>query len=158
MDDAGRDGTPAATFTRQELDAAGPVRPPSPRRRWLLGLAIGALAWGLLGFVEAPVVTLVCLPFALTPAGAGALVGAGLAWLVGFGWSVVLLVNGDLATSPMLAAWWLAGLLSFVAGLVGSVVVLRRERARRSRLSPSGSGRTRRASARCGRSGGRGGR
>jgi hypothetical protein len=120
---------PATEYTREELDAAEPVRPPSTRRRWLLGLAIGALAWGLLDVV-APVLTLLCLPFALTPAGAGALVGAGLAWLVGLGWTIVLVVTGDLAASPILAGWWLAGLLSFVAGLLGTAVVLRRERAR----------------------------
>jgi len=130
VDDIGRDAAPAVTFTREELDAAEPVRPPSPRRRWLLGLAIGALASGLLTFVEVPALTLLCLPLALTSAGAGALVGAGFVWLVWSAWGVVLWVNGDLAASPMLAVWWLTGLLSFAAGLLGTAIVVRRQGAR----------------------------
>jgi hypothetical protein len=120
---------PTARFTRDELHAAEPERHPSARRRWLIGLGLGALAFGLLSFEGIAVLTLLCLPFATTPAGAGALVGAGVAWLTLFAWGVVLWVNGDLAASPILAAWWLAGLAALVAGLLGTAVAFRAARA-----------------------------
>ena len=120
---------PTARFTRDELDAAEPEQHPSARRRWLIGLGLGALAFGLLSFEGVPVLTLLCLPFATTPAGAGALVGAGVVWLTFFAWGVVLWVNGDLAASSILAAWWLAGLAALVAGLLGTAVAVRAARA-----------------------------
>ncbi len=118
--------TPPATFTRDELDAAEPERHPSPGRRWLLGLGIGALAFGLLSFEGLPLLTLLCLPFALTPAGAGALVGSGAAWFVSLGWTLVLWLNGDFAESPTAVTWMVTGLVALVVGVVGTIVVARR--------------------------------
>jgi hypothetical protein len=117
---------PAATYTREELDAAEPERPPSRRRRWLLGVGLGAVGLVLLSYEGFPILALLCLPFALTPTGAGVLVGSGLAWLVLIGWSLVVWLNGDIAGSPMIGAWVLAGAASLAAGLVATAFVARR--------------------------------
>lgn len=127
MDDPGRDAAPAGTFTREEFDAAEPERGPSTRRRWLIGCGIGALGGmvvGLQGFLN-PLV-LLSLPFALTAAGAGALVGAGLVW------TVALLVFGSaiVASGGALSALaWVSSVVVLAVGLLGSWVVARRARA-----------------------------
>jgi sterol desaturase/sphingolipid hydroxylase (fatty acid hydroxylase superfamily) len=120
--------TPApVTFTRDELDAAEPVRPPSARRRWLMGFVIGAIGgWALAFGTFLSLIALAALPFAFTPAGAGALTGA----TVMFGLLVIPIF--DLAAGVTLD---LAGTVSIavaivvaVAGLSGTVVVFLRAR------------------------------
>jgi len=114
-----------ATFTRDELEAAEPERHPSARRRWLLGLGIGALG-GL--YVVHPLM-LICLPFAFTAAGAGALIGTGAVWLAESAFSTFAWSRGDLADTSSLVLGWVAGLGALAAGVLGSVVVARRARA-----------------------------
>jgi hypothetical protein len=115
-----------STFTREELDVAEPERPPSTRFRWLIGVGLGAFAALYTGFP----VGIVALPFALTGAGAGALLGTGLVFLAAFAFDAVVWQNGDLGALdvPALAAWSLAGFAALVAGIAGTVVVARRSR------------------------------
>ena len=129
MDDPGRGAAsapPAAPFTREEIDAAEPERRPSMRRRWLVGLGIGAVGGmvvGLQGFLN-PLV-LLSLPFALTAAGSGALVGAGLVWTVALLFLGGVLLSGDgLATLG-----WASSVVVLAVGLVGTWAVAGRVRA-----------------------------
>jgi len=123
---------PAApsTFTREELDAAEPEQPPSPRFRWVIGLGLGAFAGLYTGFP----LGIVALPFAFTGAGAGALLGSGIVFLVAFAFDTFVWLNDDLvAVEPgTFLSWSLAGFAALVAGIAGTVVVGRRSR-RRSR-------------------------
>ena len=129
MDDPGRGAAsapPAALFTREELDAAEPERRPSMRRRWLVGLGIGAvggMVGGLQGFLN-PLV-LLSLPLAFTAAGSGALVGAGLVWTVALLFLGGVLLSGDgLATLG-----WASSVVVLAVGLVGTWAVAGRVRA-----------------------------
>ena len=113
------------TFTREELDAAEPEQPSSFRRRWLIGFVLGSVGgvvagWGL------PVspVGLLALPWVFTPAGAGALVGAGsfLASLLVVTGGGVLGTEMDAVTAALVAATF-----AFLPiGLAGTVVAWRR--------------------------------
>jgi hypothetical protein len=119
------DDRPGPTFTRDDLDAAEPERPPSFRRRWLVGFVLGSVGgvvagWGL------PVnpVGLLALPWTFTPAGAGALVGAG-----SFLASLLLVTGGGALGTEMDAttAALVAVTFAFLPiGLVGTVVASRR--------------------------------
>jgi hypothetical protein len=117
-----------AGFSREELDAAEPERHPSPRRRWLVGMGIGVVggAWAGLLTVLSPVV-LLCLPFAFTAAGAGALVGAGLVWTIPalVSWRDIT-ASGD----PLTILAWGSGVVVLLAGLLGTAVIVLRGRAR----------------------------
>ena len=129
--DAGAEmGAPSAqgTFTREELDAAEPERRPSTRFRWLIGLGLGAFAALYTGFP----VGIVALPFALTGAGAGALLGTGVVFVTSFAFDALVWLNDDLvAVEPWtFLSWSLAGFAALVAGIAGTVVVARRSRRR----------------------------
>ena len=116
--------TTTGTFTREELDAAEPERPPSPRFRWVIGFGLGAFGALYTGFP----VGIVALPFAFTAPGAGTLFGSGIVFLVSFAFAAVVWQNGDLGTSdtPAFVAGALAGLVALVAGIIGTAVVARR--------------------------------
>ncbi len=124
--DAGDVPAALSTFTREELDAAEPERPPSTRFRWLIGLGLGAFAALYTGFP----LGIVALPFAFTGAGAGALLGSGSVFLVSLAFNAVVWQNGDLGAQdvPSFVAWSLAGLVALVAGIIGTAVVVRRSR------------------------------
>ncbi|HYN49015.1 MAG TPA: hypothetical protein VER83_09125 [Candidatus Nanopelagicales bacterium] len=128
--DAGDVPATPSTFTREELDAAEPERPPSPRFRWVIGLGLGAFAALYTGFP----LGIVALPFAFTGAGAGALLGTGLVFLASFAFDAFVWLNDDLvAVEPgTFLSWSLAGFAALLAGIAGTVVVARRSR-RRSR-------------------------
>jgi hypothetical protein len=128
--DAGDVPATPSTFTREELDAAEPERPPSPRFRWVIGLGLGAFAALYTGFP----LGIVALPFAFTGAGAGALLGSGIVFLVSFAFDTFVWLNDDLvAVEPgTFFSWSLAGFAALVAGIAGTVVVARRS-GRRSR-------------------------
>jgi hypothetical protein len=118
--------TTTGIFTRDELDAAEPERPPSPRFRWVIGLGLGAFGALYTGFP----VGIVALPFAFTGAGAGALLGTGLVFLASFAFDTFVWLNDDLvAVEPgTFFSWSLAGFAALVAGIAGTVVVARRSR------------------------------
>lgn len=120
-------------FTREELDAAEPEQPPSLRRRWLVGFAVGAVgsAWAGLPF------GILALPWARTPAGAGALLGTGLAFvawvLPGIGALGAAQGDGegvdvaiDAYTTIVIVAWLAVGLVALITGIAGTVAVARR--------------------------------
>jgi len=117
---------PDGSFTRDELDTAEPERPPSTRFRWLVGIGLGAFGAALTGWP----LGLLCLPFALTAAGAGALIGTGLTFVAWSAFSLVVWLNGDLTAGdvPALTAWSAASLVALGTGIAGTVVVARRSR------------------------------
>jgi hypothetical protein len=119
----GAQGIPSGpgTFTREELDGAEPERPPSPRRRWLTGFVIGLIGgWvpvfgsglSLIGFAT--------LPFALTAAGSGALVGVSAMYVMLL--SLNLPPGGDGADIGV-ALWLAVTMVTIVAGVTGTAVV-----------------------------------
>jgi hypothetical protein len=121
-------GGPTTTgiFTREELDAAEPERPPSPRFRWVIGLGLGAFAGLYTGFP----LGIVALPFAFTGAGAGALLGSGIVFLASFAFDAFVWLNDELAAVEpwTFVSWTLAGCAALAAGIAGSIVVARRSR------------------------------
>lgn len=121
------------TFTRAELDAAEPERPRSARSRWLIGFGVGALGslWAGLPF------GILALPWARTPAGAGALLGTGVAFVAWVlpGLAAVAAPGGegegvdvaiDAYTTVVILAWLALGLVALVAGIAGTLAVARR--------------------------------
>jgi hypothetical protein len=117
------------TFTRDELEGAEPVEPRSPRLRWLIGLGMGAFAAVYLWFP----VGIVALPVAFTAAGAGMLFGTGIVFAAEFGFDALVWLNGDgVTTDTWFVAWALAGSVALMAGIVGTLVVARRVRPRRT--------------------------
>lgn len=112
------------TFTRDELDAAEPEAPPSFRRRWLIGLVLGAVGGMVAGWAgPISLLALVALPWAFTPAGAAVLVGSGLVWA-----TFLLVMSGEIARDGI-AAWPInvvVPVLLLGLGLVGTVVARRR--------------------------------
>jgi hypothetical protein len=116
----------SSAFTREELDAAEPERPPSPRFRWVIGFGLGAFAALYTGFP----LGIVALPFAFTGAGAGALLGSGIVFVASFAFTTFVWLNDDLPSPdvPSFVAWSLAGLVALVAGVIGTAVVVRRSR------------------------------
>jgi hypothetical protein len=120
-------GPSTAGFTREELDAAEPAGT-TARSRWLIGLGIGAL--GTLWIWPIGLLFLLCLPFALTAAGAGALLGAGAVFVALSAFDLAVWLNGDSVDPALLAASAIAGVVALVAGVLGTAVLARRARAR----------------------------
>jgi hypothetical protein len=118
------------TFTRDELEAAEPVEPRSPRLRWLIGFGMGVFAAVYLSFP----VGIVALPVAFTAAGAGMLFGTGIVFAAQLAFDVMVWLNGDAAATDRwsFVAWALGGFVALVAGIVGTLVVARRARQRRA--------------------------
>jgi hypothetical protein len=121
------DDRPPGTFTREELDAAEPERPPSFRRRWLIGFVLGSVGGAVAGWAgPISLVALVTLPWAFTPAGAGLLFGSGSLWL-----AYLVIVADQAGGGPtgvgtaILAAVPVA---MFGIGLVGTLAAYRRVR------------------------------
>ena len=124
----GTDDRRPGSFTREELDGAEPERPPSFRRRWLIGCVLGVVGGAVAGW-GGPISLLafVALPWAFTPAGAAVLVGSGLVWAV----FVVVLAAEILRDG--IAAWPVNVVVSAVllgVGLIGTGVAARRWRGR----------------------------
>ena len=94
------------------------------RRRWLIGLGMGAFGALYSGFP----LGVVALPFAFTAPGAGTLFGSGIVVLASLAFDAVVWQNGDLGALdvPAFVAWTLAGLVALVAGIIGTAVVMRR--------------------------------
>jgi hypothetical protein len=119
----GAQGTPPGpgTFTREELDEAEPERPPSARRRWLTGFVIGLVGgWVPVFGSGLSLIGLATLPFALTAAGSGALVGVSAMY------AMLLSVSGpwDGDGADLGVALWLAvTMITIVAGVTGTAVV-----------------------------------
>ena len=109
------------TFTREELDAAEPEAPPSFRRRWLIGFVLGSVGGVVVGWgLPVNPVGLLALPWVFTPAGAGALVGAG-----SFLASLLLVTGGGVLGTEMdaVTAALVAATSAFLPiGLVGTAV------------------------------------
>jgi len=124
--DAGDDPATTGTFTREELDAAEPERRRSPGFQWLIGLGLGAFGALYAGFP----LGVVALPFALTGAGAGTLLGTGIVFGLSFAFDAVVWLNGELVPgdATTFVAWSLAGFVALIAGAVGSIIVARRAR------------------------------
>ncbi len=117
------------TFTRDELDAAEPERHPSARRRWLIGFAIGVVGGVAVGYGSAvSLLVLLALPFAFTVAGSGVLVGAGTTWAVALVMTADRVLGGGLDDRALV--FWSLGGAVLAIGLLGTVVVARRERTR----------------------------
>lgn len=122
------DGGPPETFTREELDAAEPEQPPSFRRRWLIGLVLGAVGGAVAGWAgPISLLAFAALPWAFTPAGAGLLIGSGSLWLA------YLVIVADQAGGTQIdvgtAILAAVPVVLFAIGLVGTLVAHRRARA-----------------------------
>jgi hypothetical protein len=116
------------SFTREELDTAEPERPPSFRRRWLIGCVLGLVGGAAAGWGgPMSLLAVVAVPWAFTPAGAAVLVGSGL------GWAVFVVALAAEIVRDGIAAWPVNVVVCAVllgVGLFGTGVAARRWRGR----------------------------